>query len=244
MSRALLRGGLLLLAVLLPFVVGALFSGASPPVLLAALAMVVSYAVFWLLVCYWLANWQQPTPTILAANLGVWLLLAVVIPLGSRIAIDQLVPLPSGAEILMTQREAVNDAWDLPKQDTFDAFLATHPQWQEQAKVGRGFQWDWYYAFQQVGDQKTQALSDAYREGRLQRDSLAGWVAWLAPPALLERSLQRMASTDLNSVIEYESNIREFHRQLRQFYYPLLFGEAAYSAENIQSRPTFSLSHQ
>lgn len=242
-SRALLRAGLLLVVAVLPFVTGALLSGASLLAIVLVLAMVIIYAVFWLLVCYWLASWQQPSPTILAANLGVWLLLAVVIPLAGRITIDQIVPLPSGSEILMTQREAVNDAWDLPKQDTFDAFVATHPQWQEQAKVGQGFQWDWYYAFQQVGDQKTQALSDAYRDGRLHRDSLAGLVAWVAPPALLERSMQRIAQTDLKSVITYESKIREFHAQLRQFYYPLLFGDGAFDADNLQQRPNFSLTH-
>jgi ABC-2 type transport system permease protein len=29
----------------------------------------------------------------------------------------------------MTQREAVNDAWDLPKAATMDAFVERHPQW-------------------------------------------------------------------------------------------------------------------
>lgn len=242
LSRILLRAGLLLVVALLPLIIGAIASGAAFLALLAVVGLVVLYATFWLLVCYWLANWQQPTPTILAASLGVWLLLAVVIPLGGRVAIDQLVPLPSGAEILMTQREAVNDAWDLPKQDTFDAFVATHPQWRQQAQVGKGFQWDWYYAFQQVGDQKTKTLSDAYRDGRLQRDSLASVIAWFAPPALLERSLQRIANTDLQSVIRYETNVREFHAQLRQFYYPLLFSDGTFDVSSLKQRPNFSLS--
>jgi ABC-2 type transport system permease protein len=45
-----------------------------------------------------------------------------------RAAIDRAVPLPSGADIIMTQREAVNDAWDLPKAATMDAFVEHHPQ--------------------------------------------------------------------------------------------------------------------
>jgi hypothetical protein len=46
-----------------------------------------------------------------------------------RAAIDRAVPLPSGADIIMTQREAGNDAWDLPKAATMDAFVERHPQW-------------------------------------------------------------------------------------------------------------------
>ena len=50
----------------------------------------------------------------------------IVFPSISRPIIENLVSIPSGADIQMTQREAVNDAWDLPKEATMDAFVGRH----------------------------------------------------------------------------------------------------------------------
>ena len=58
----------------------------------------------------------------------------------------------------MLQRESVNDAWDLPKEETMQVFLERHPEWADHAKIERPFEWKWYYAFQQVGDLKTEKI--------------------------------------------------------------------------------------
>ena len=208
--------------------------------LLAASAMVLAYTIFWLVLSFAFAAWNQSSVVILAALTGVWMLLAVIIPAGGRAAIDQLVPVPSGADIIMTQREAVNDAWDLPKQATMNAFLETHPEWSAYAVIERPFEWKWYYAFQQVGDQKAAALSEAYRNGRTERDRYAAKLALIAPPALLERSLQRLAGTDVRAAIEYEAEVRAFHAELRAFFYPKLFRDEPFEAAALDALPAFN----
>ncbi|MEL6216811.1 MAG: DUF3526 domain-containing protein, partial [Pseudomonadota bacterium] len=102
-----------------------------------------------------------------------------------------------------------------------------------------GFDWGWYYAFQQVGDQTVEPLSQAYVSGRLQRDRLAGLFAWVAPPALLERRLQQLAATDMRAVIHYENGARAFHARLRAFYYPQLYGNDAFNPERYSDLPRF-----
>lgn len=169
--------------------------------------------------------------------LGVWLTTAVIIPAAGRLAIDSAISLPSGADILMTQREAVNDAWDLPKEDTMTVFFDRHPQWSDYVRVGQGFEWPWYYAFQQVGDQKAEALSEAFRLGRLRRESAAGWLAWLTPPTLFERTMQALAGTDASALSAYEDSVREYHAELRDFYYPKLFGHKPYDASLLKQLP-------
>jgi ABC-2 type transport system permease protein len=242
--RAGWRAGAVWLAASAPLVVGAALAadanGLPWPTLLAALALVGAYLGFWTLVCAGLAAWRQPGEVILAALLAVWLLLAVVVPAAGRLAIDRIVPLPSGADIMLTQREAVNDAWDLPKPATMAAFVERHPQWAAHAAVERPFEWKWYYAFQQVGDQKAQALSEAYTAGRLQRDQLAGWLAWAAPPVLLERGLQALAGTHLPAAVAYETRVRAFHAELRAFYYPKLFRNEAFDATALRELPRFT----
>jgi ABC-2 type transport system permease protein len=140
----------------------------------------------------------------------------------------------------MTQREAVNDAWDLPKATTMNAFWERYPEWNEYKLKEGSFDWSWYYAFQQVGDQKTEPLTMAYREGRLERDRLAGILSLLAPPILLERSLQALAKTDFSAAIAYEDRVRDFHKELRDFYYQKMFREEAFDNKLLKYLPVFA----
>ncbi|MEM1190542.1 MAG: DUF3526 domain-containing protein [Pseudomonadota bacterium] len=241
-SRAVLRALAVFVAAALPMIVGAAISGTSVLTVLLATFLLLAYVSFWAIICYLLSRSDRPAPVILAALLGVWVLLAVVLPGVGRLAVDRLVPAPSGADILLTQREAVNDAWDLPVEATMSEFVERHPQWAEHAEVGGGFQWKWYYAFQQVGDQKTEDLSNAYRAARIRRDRLAGLFALLTPPALLERSLQRLAATDLTASLAYEAQIRAFHARLRDFYYGQLFLDQPFDAAALSELPDYESS--
>jgi len=238
--RAFLRSGGILLATIVPLLVAGVLSGTTFSTLSGAVVPVVAYVVFWTLVCLWFASWKRSAPVILASLIGVWVLLSTVLPAASRVIIDRMVPIPAGADILMTQREAVNDAWDLPVENTMEPFLERHPEWAGYTHTGEGFDWGWYYAFQQVGDQTAEHLSQAYTAGRIERDRMAGLFAIAAPPALLERQLQNLAGTDMRSVLAYEGRVRAFHAELRAFYYPGLFGNEPFDPGRLADLPQFS----
>lgn len=238
-ARASLRLAVIFISAMIPLVIGAIISGSSFPVLMSAAGLVLAYLLFWTLVCFWMASWQQSASVILATLMGIWVLFSSLIPAAGRMAIERLVATPSGAEILMTQREAVNDAWDLPKEATMSPFLERHPEWSSYADIEKAFEWKWYYAFQQVGDQKTESLSMAYRAGRIERDRLAGLVAFIAPPALLQRSLQKLAATDVSATLAYEHSVRNFHADLRSFYYPGLFRDDLFEPSAVKGLPVF-----
>lgn len=238
-SRACLCTAVAFIALIIPLLLGSWVSGVAPGPLLSAMAGVFLYTIFWMLLCFWLGKWQQPSATILAMLMGVWAVLAVILPTGGAVVIERMLPVPSGGDIVMTQREAVNDAWDLPKEETMNAFLERHPEWSEQSAIQRPFEWKWYYAFQQVGDQRAEPLSIDYRDGRLRRDMIASRVALFAPPALLERTLQSLAETDVQAAMAYEKRVRKFHAQLRSFYYPLLFSGKPFSATELKRLPQF-----
>lgn len=238
-ARALVRAGAVGACAVLPLSLAALLGGTPAPTLVAACALVALYVAFWAVVCAALAAWQRDGATILAALIGLWLLLAALVPGAGRLAIDRSVPLPSGAEIVMVQREAVNAAWDQPKPVTMQAFVARHPQWAAHAAVERPFEWKWYYAFQQVGDQRAEALSAAYTAGRLERDRRAGLMALAAPPVLLQRALQALAGTNVTALLAYEAQVRDFHAALRAFYYPRLFLGQDFDPATFEALPAF-----
>jgi len=238
--RAALRASGVFFCAAIPLVAAGGMAGTAGSTLLAACGLLFIYVLFWTGVCVRLSAWRQTGEVILATLVALWILLSVVMPAAGRMAIDRAAPVPSGAEIIMTQREAVNDAWDLPKATTMAAFVERHPQWAAHTAVLRPFEWKWYYAFQQVGDQKAQALSAAYTSGRRERDRLAGWLAFTAPPVLLERSLQALARTDVQATLAYEVRVRAFHAALREFYYPKLFRDEAFDPAALGAMPGFA----
>ena len=237
--RAILVSFLVALASGLPLVLGAIWSNTPATVLSAAVLALVLNIGLWAYLCYLVANREHASSNLLGQLLGFWLALVIVVPTMGRIAIEYVVPVPSGASIQMTQREAVNDAWDLPKEVTMEAFVERHPQWASYSDINQPFEWKWYFAFQQVGDQTAEPLSLAYDQGRLARDRYGWLVAALSPPVLFERVYQALADTDMRAQLDYEADVRRFHKKLRDYYYPRLFLDEPFASEQAGSVPVF-----
>ena len=140
---------------------------------------------------------------------------------------------------MLTQREAVNDAWDLPKSSTMQPFIKEYPALAPYITMSSEFEWKWYYAFQQMGDLKAAPLFKAYRDAAAKKYDLAGVVSWFSPPLLLQRSLTRAAQTDSVAAYTYEQQIRDYHQQLREFYYPWLFYKGNPPKSVLNNMPRF-----
>ena len=231
--RAGLRIGALAIALCMPLIICGLISGASLSILLLCAAAVCLYLVFWTILTLWLTPATRTGAYNLTIMLGVWLLLCAVVPASLTQIIERAVPVPDGGDIILTQREAVNDAWDQPRAATYDPFIERHPEWADYTAwdVEDGFEWKWYYAFQQVGDQTAQPLSQAYRAGQARRDRLAKWSSLISPATLLQRTMEHLAGTDMRAAIAYEQSVRDFHADLRAWYYPRMFKSEDFDAE-------------
>ena len=239
LARAVLRVGALMLCLIVPLWAGGLLAGTGVSDLALASLIVALHIGFWWGVCAIVDRVAWSSPVNLTVLIGAWLALAVIVPAAIKLSVDAAVPLPDGGDILLTQREAVNDAWDLPKSATMEPFIERHPEWADYTEVSQPFEWKWYYAFQQVGDQTVEPLSLAYREGRIRRDRLAGMYAWLSPPALAERALQAIAGTNMTASLAYEQRVRDYHAALRAYYYPRLFRDETFSDASLGQRPEF-----
>jgi len=239
--RAMLRSALLFIAMITPFLVTAIFKGADAGNTLLVIAAIAINVIFWCLISLFVINRIESGPTTAAILLGCWFIVSVVIPVGGKLFVEQVITVPKGGEILLTQREAVNDAWDLPKEATMTPFLKRHPEWSNTEKVTRPFKWKWYYAFQQVGDQTVEPMSKQLRDGISRRDSAMGLVSLASPPLLTKRLLTRAADTDIASFQRYDNCVRNFHSTLREFHYPMLFGDKEFSVEqHMQDLPMYT----
>jgi ABC-2 type transport system permease protein len=244
LTRAIVLCSALAIALLAPFIVGALVTQAPFASVILITLVVIAHLLFWMILTLGFTAskvaTKQSSAQIASVLLSVWLVVTVLLPVGSDLAIDEMVESPSGGEIMLTQREAVNNAWDLPFSSTWDEFLTTHPQWKSKTQMDDSFEWKWYYAFQQVGDQKAEVLSKAYREATLEKNMLAERFAILSPPMMTQRLMSSIAETDTNAAIKYELQMREYHKELRKFYYPLMFNKAEFTLETLSALPQFS----
>ncbi len=238
--RSSIKFGLFTICLLVPLWIGGLVSQTKISVVALASVVTVLHLVFWGLICLLIDRFNFSSSVNLVLGILVWVLLAILSPVVMRTFIDSKVKIPVGGEILLTQREAVNDAWDLPKEATMNEFLKRHPEWTNYSKIDRPFEWKWYYAFQQVGDQEVETLSAAYRDGRKLKDEMASKLSWLSPPALMERTFQKLARTDTRASLNYEDRIRNFHTSLRAWYYPKLFMDIPFDSQLLSNVPDYS----
>jgi ABC-2 type transport system permease protein len=229
----------LAVCLLLPFWVGAALAGTQLAKVLAVSLLVCIHLLFWAAVSYWAGARAAAGSVILTGLIGFWLLLTAILPAITRVSIERAISIPAGGDIVLTQREAVNDAWDLPKNVTMEAFGARHPEWENYTQVSRPFEWKWYYAFQQVGDQTAEALSTTYREGIRERDQAAALAAFSSPPALVDRALQGLAGTDTRAALAYDASVRDFHTRLRTWYYPKLFRGEPFEPAALSALPVY-----
>ena len=228
-TRATLRSLALAVALVLPFIMGALLSGASVADVLLLATLTVVYILAWGAVVVWVARRAASAATAATLLLGLWTLGVLVVPLAAGAAAERWIPVPQGGEILLQQRETVNDAWDLPEEVTMDAFIASHPEWADQAQIDEmKFEWKWYYAFQQIGDESVAGMSQALRDGIRQRDDVMGKAAWISPPLLVDRIFTSLARTDIAAFQRYDACVRDFHEYLRKAQYPMIFETAPY----------------
>ena len=237
--RAALRSLLLFIALIMPFVFIAIPNNVGFYELLLVIIAAFLNCVFWFLLAYIVFTRVDSGPTTAAILLACWFLLTVAIPVGGKYLIEQAIATPIGGEMLLTQREAVNDAWDLPKEATMMPFLERHPEWVNTPKIEKPFEWKWYYAFQQVGDQTVESLTESLRSAIANRDKAMGTVSILSPPLLTHRLLSQVANTDVSALQRYDQCVRAFHQSLREFHYPMLFGDVEYSSEQMTELPIF-----
>ncbi|MEL7486441.1 MAG: DUF3526 domain-containing protein [Pseudomonadota bacterium] len=239
LARTSARCAALFIAIATPFMIGAAVSSTPISSVFIILALTALHIVLWSAIAYAIARMPITGPTAATTLAGVWLTVSFIVPAIGELAIDQSIPSPEGGDIALQQREAVNDAWDLPKEATMTAFVARHPQWADAARIEQPFEWKWYYAFQQVGDQTVEDLSRDYRSAIQRRYDAAGGAAFASPPIFIMRAFTRLAETDAPAALAYEARVRAFHGRLRAFYYPLLFTDADYVPSLFQELPRY-----
>lgn len=235
--RIALRLGLLWLALVVPFIIGATLSGAALGGIMAFLTVSAAYLLFWAMICLLIGRKGWSSVTNAATLAASWLVLTLILPALAHLAINAAVPVRQGVELTLQQREKIHGGWDRPKEETMQAFFKVHPEWKDTKPVDGGFHWKWYFAFQHLGDLAAAPQATAYRAGLEARDQLASGTGFVLPAVGVQTVLHRIARTDLHAGLAYQDRIRAYHERLRRFYYPYLFNEIPFRHRDFDQTP-------
>jgi len=237
--RTALRFALLWLVLSVPLAIAAVVEGVSANAILIVLALIAAYLLFWIALAALIARLRWSSVANAATLAALWLVLVLIVPTLAHVAINQAIPVNQGAEIALAQREAVNRAWDIPREDTMRRFYANHPRWADSPPLGHEFHYKWYLAFHQNGDESVAEQVRAYREGLERRDAAGRTLGWVLPSVGVQALLTRLAQTDLTAQLAYQDRIRAFHERLRTFYYDYLFYDRPFGKQDFDRAPKF-----
>ncbi|RSY90472.1 DUF3526 domain-containing protein [Sphingomonas koreensis] len=238
--RTLLRFALLWLVLGVPFVFAAAIEGVAASTMVIVLAMIAAYLLFWIGLAVLVGRLRWSSVANAATLAAAWLVLVLIVPTLANVAINQAIPVNQGAEIALAQREAVNRAWDIPRNDTMRRFYDKHPEWADSAPLGHAFHYKWYLAFHQNGDESVAEQVRAYREGLEARDAAGRAFGWVLPSVGVQALLTRLADTDLSGQLAYQDCIRAFHKRIRTFYYGYLFRDRPFGKADFALAPKFA----
>lgn len=235
-----LRVGLIVGGLILPLLVAGLLSGAAATDLLLLSAMVLLYLLFWTVLCLLVSRRGMGSVANAATLAASWLTLTLILPALALLAVNGAFPVRQGVELTLAQREAVHSGWDKPKAQTMEAFFRQHPEWRGTKPVEGGFHWKWYFAFQHLGDLSVADQVRAYRHGLEARDLWTERLAFVLPAIGTQYLSHRIARTDLTAQLDYQDRIRAFHKRIRTFYYPYIFNDVPFGAEDFGRAPLWS----
>lgn len=224
----------------LPLLVGCILSGAGGGATCLIMAAALLYLGFWFGLSAGIAATVRTAAAGAAISLACLVLLTLIVPTVLNVAINRAVPVASGVEIAMAQRQAVHQGWDLPKAETLAKFFRTHPEWRDTAPVTGRFHWKWYYAMQQAGDDAVAPLTQAYRQSMSRRNLWTERAGWLLPSVGIQVLLHRVARTDLAAQLDYQALVTAFHTGLRRFYYPYIFEQRSFGPADFALLPAYA----
>ena len=190
---------------------------------LAMIAEGVLYILFWFIACAMVVGWQKNSATNAVSLLSIWLLLTIVAPAVINSLITTKYPVPEAMATVVANREGYHDKWDRPKEETMGRFYAHYPQFQQYRLPAEDFNWLWYYAMQQMGDDDAAEHSVAMRNKLLLREKLSNTVGYFIPTLHTQLQYSLLAQSGLKNQVQFLDSTTAFHEKKRLYFYPKIF---------------------
>ena len=183
------------------------------------------YVAFWFALCFFVINFKKNSGFNALLLLSIWLVLLILLPSGINAYLTNRYPVPEALSTMISQRDGYHTKWDTDKVETLKKFYKHYPQFEEFGYPTEGFNWTWYYAMQQMGDDESLEDTKALWQKMRDRTDASKQLAAFLPNMHLQLAFNELAGTDLEKHLSFLDGTGEFHEELRLFFYPKIFKE-------------------
>jgi ABC-2 type transport system permease protein len=224
---------------------------AALPELSAAVAVLISYTLFWLALSFVaLSAWPRASGA-LATLAAIWLVFIAGAPMVANIFSGLPGSTSSAASLVDVQRR-VNDELQTERDEVIAAAFRSRPELAGSLDRIPTLDYATRLTFLVPElEKRLEFLRQARDASRQRHVELARWMSFLAPNVGVESVFASLAGTDLSRQWDFEQQSRNYQLRLRAFFYPLLHAEitsptpySAYGHFNftaIDSIPSFEM---
>ncbi|MBS9463250.1 DUF3526 domain-containing protein [Flagellimonas sp. 389] len=188
------------------------------------------YVAFWFALCFFVINFKKSSGFNALLLLSIWLVLLILLPAGMNAYLANKYPVPEALSAMISQRDGYHTKWDTDKTETLQKFYDHYPQFQKFGYPIEGFNWTWYYAMQQMGDDDSVTDTKALREKISERESVSKQLSAFLPNMHLQLVFNELAGTSLDQHLNFLDATANYHEELRLFFYPKIFEEKSADA--------------
>ncbi|WP_298541426.1 DUF3526 domain-containing protein [uncultured Aquimarina sp.] len=204
------------------------------------LGLSILYILFWFTVSFFIISFKKSSGFNALLLLSVWLVLLILVPAGINAYVTAKYPVPEALSTAIAQRDGYHVKWDTDKRATIEKFYQHYPQFKKYGYPTDGFNWLWYYAMQQMGDDDSEKEQNAFSEKIRLRENKSVQIASVIPNMHLQLTFNQLAGTSMSQQLEYLNATDEFHEKLRLFFYPKIFeGQLANTMDWSQFVPEY-----
>ena len=203
----------------------------------AFVGLSVLYLLFWFSVCFWVVSRARSSSDNAMLLVAIWLGLVVILPAAVNNYIVARYPVPEALATTLKQRKGYHEKWDMDKTATVEKFYAHYPQFRRVPTVAMPFDWRWYYAMQQLGDDESARESGELRAKVGQREAASRAIAQFIPTLHTQLQLNELAHSGLGNQLRFLDETTRFHEKIRLYFYPKIFSNAPVRAEKWADFP-------
>ena len=201
---------------------------------------VVTYALFWFALAAWINTLRRSSAWNATVLVGTWLVLVVVLPAAVNIAAGLLHPLPSRVEMITAQREASNDAVNR-RSELLARYLEDHPEMSEGVVEDEPGLGALAWAATDAVNGRLEEVTTEHDARRAEQIVLVNRYRFLSPALLAQEVLIDAAGTGDARFALFQSQVRAFAEQWRQFFVPAILADELMSASVLPDVPSFRL---
>ena len=201
-------------------------------------AAVTMYALFWFALAAWVNSLRRSSAWNATVLVGAWLVLVVVLPAAINIAAGLLHPLPSRVEMITAQREASNDAVNR-RSELLARYLEDHPEMASGVVADEPGLGALAWAATDAVNGRLEEVTAVHDTRRAEQLALIRRYRFLSPALLAQGVLTDAAGTGDARFARFQSQVRDFAEQWRQFFVPAILADERMTAAVLPDVPTF-----